>query len=395
MTFMFTTSSRVLIAVLWLPWFVCAEVPGLETSDPLSLDGYIKYTLTSTQYKDTTELDQLVTQRLNATYQFDDAWQWHTSIRSVFASTNSSNSQSTLLLDDNTNFMDLSNTWLDKKEAVGQSALDRLYVDWQDKNYLVRLGRFRVNWGMTTVWNPNDIFNAYSIYDIDYPEGAGTDALYVTKTLDYASEINWVYSPNENKERDSYSARYLFNVNGWDGQAIISQSKINRVVGFGFSGDIKGAAFRGETSWFEPLGSHWKNTNERLDQALVTSMETRYHVGGVRNWMITAAILHTTNPVDATDNLKELGAAASARALSFSELTGYVDMSFDLSSLHRVTLLSSYYQDNSYFYGITSNYSLASCSSLVFVLQRFDGPVDSVFGQSQNTILSASIDWAF
>ena len=54
---------------------------------------------------------------------------------------------------------------------------DRLYADYTNGRLNVRVGRQRINWGMGLVWNPNDIFNAFSYFDFDYEERPGSDAL--------------------------------------------------------------------------------------------------------------------------------------------------------------------------------------------------------------------------
>lgn len=390
--------SKYLLALI--PAIVNANVPGVAPSEPYSIDGYLKYTSAYTTYdnKDS-NVDHLLTLRLNAEYQLNDHWLFNSSIRNQLKYINSeSNNQYSTSLNESNDYFDLSHNWIEKNNRIGSSDFDRFYLDWSDQDYLVRIGRFRVNWGMTTIWNPNDIFNAYSLYETDYPERPGTDALYITKTLNYASELNWVYSPNKNRKLDGYSIRYLFNTFNWDGQTIFSYTQLNTVVGLGFSGDVKGAAIRGESSWFEPNQSSWTNDDgqtEYLERATVSSVEASYSFSGQGNWTTTGAVLHMSNPYSTTEMMNSIGTATSVRSLSFTEFTVYFDIGFDWTPLHRMTFMSSYYQDDSFFYGFSSNYSVSNNASLTIVLQRFDGRSNSVFGKEANTYVSANINLAF
>src|SRR5688500_3677401 len=65
---------------------------------------------------------------------------------------------------------------VDKKAYGWQIMLDRAFVRYSKNKWEATLGRQRVNWGVTLAWNPNDIFNAYSLYDFDYEERPGSDA---------------------------------------------------------------------------------------------------------------------------------------------------------------------------------------------------------------------------
>ena len=55
-----------------------------------------------------------------------------------------------------------------------QTRRDCIY-DYRDNKINFRIGRQRINWGTTTIWNPNDIFNAYNFLDFDYEERPGMD----------------------------------------------------------------------------------------------------------------------------------------------------------------------------------------------------------------------------
>ena len=74
-------------------------------------------------------------------------------------------------------FADMSWNILSENSFLFNSTIDRLNVDFTFNKIQITAGRQRINWGQTFVWNPNDIFNAYSFFDFDYVERPGSDAV--------------------------------------------------------------------------------------------------------------------------------------------------------------------------------------------------------------------------
>ena len=73
--------------------------------------------------------------------------------------------------------VDMSWNVIEKQSFLFNTTVDRLWIDLNFNNFQVTAGRQRINWGQTFVWNPNDIFNAYSFFDFDYVERPGSDAV--------------------------------------------------------------------------------------------------------------------------------------------------------------------------------------------------------------------------
>jgi hypothetical protein len=138
----------------------------------------------------------------------------------------------------------------DKPEAVIHTILDRFYLQYSKGNWDIRLGRQRINWGINTIWNPNDIFNAYSFTDFDYEERPGSDALRIQYFTGVASSIEVavkVFTRVEN-----ITAGFLWKTNKWDYdfQVLAGIYGQDIVVGGGWAGNIKDAGFKGEFSYF-------------------------------------------------------------------------------------------------------------------------------------------------
>ncbi|MEZ4983057.1 MAG: hypothetical protein R2769_16025 [Saprospiraceae bacterium] len=83
-------------------------------------------------------------------------------------------------------YFDLSIEGADQMGVAAQMMLDRLFVQYTYKQFEARLGRQRINWGISTIWNPNDIFNAYNFSDFDYEERPGSDAMLLKYYIGYA-----------------------------------------------------------------------------------------------------------------------------------------------------------------------------------------------------------------
>lgn len=141
---------------------VLSAVPGLEPQKSWDLDGYIKYMATYSIPDGTDNtFDNLIHNRLNFEYRFSSSWRVNVGLRNRALwgdSTDFPGYADLVALD--SGYMDLSKNW-HEDDVVINSQLDRLYLTWQQDDWGAQLGRFRINWSMNTIWNPNDIYNAY------------------------------------------------------------------------------------------------------------------------------------------------------------------------------------------------------------------------------------------
>ena len=382
---------------------VSCQIPGLTPEKAWDLDGYIKYMVTAS-YPDgeTDALDHIIHQRFNYEYRFSPQLRMNAGIRNRLIWGDSAEDSEPSYADQigqDGGYMDLSTNWEEGDGSVSNSQFDRLFLNWEQNDWQLRGGRFRINWGMTTIWNPNDIFNAYSLYEVDYAERPGTDAVMLSRKLGFASGLDVVYSPDDESGLTSYAARYMINNSGWDIQFIGGKSGLDSVLGVGVAGDIQGAGFRGELSYFEPTRSSWKGAE--TENCTISSIEMDYSFAGTGNRMIRAAILGISDPVDTSDPVNTNSAAAflnetsSVRTLSFTELTGFAEVSFDTSPLNRISVSGIVYQDKSVYFSITNQYSLGNNWQLTGIIQRFDGKNGSVFGLATATFVYVQVGWNF
>ena len=140
------------------------------------------------------------------------------------------------------------------------TTMDRLYAEWMQHKWEVRLGRQRVNWGIGTIWNPNDIFNAYNFTDFDYEERPGSDALRIKRYLGYASSIEIAVNTFKNKEDFIGAAKANFHTGTYDWQLLAGIVEEYLTFGGGWAGNLGNASFKGEASWFTPLPDSLENS---------------------------------------------------------------------------------------------------------------------------------------
>jgi len=149
--------------------------------------------------------------------------------------------------------VNLSWNLLEGKSYILNLAIDRLWLDYTRNHFQVTLGRQRINWSQTYVWNPNDIFNTYSYFDFDYEEKPGSDAIRLQYFTSPSSRAELVVKADRDKK---ITAAGMFRFNKWkydfQGLAgIYTQSDL--ILGLGWAGQIAGGGFKGELSWFQPL----------------------------------------------------------------------------------------------------------------------------------------------
>lgn len=165
------------------------------------------------------------------------------------------------------NNLDAGNDYFDLDVAAANEAglglhtiIDRFYGEYTKGNWEVRLGRQRINWGINTVWNPNDIFNAYSFTDFDYEERPGSDAFRARYYIGYAGSIEFASKVFDNWEEATMAALWKFNKFNYDFQVMAGITEGDYVLGGGWAGGLKNVGFKGEFSYFFPFQNEGKES---------------------------------------------------------------------------------------------------------------------------------------
>lgn len=154
------------------------------------------------------------------------------------------------LLRNSNETVNLSKVWFSKSSYVMHTNIDRLSVEYKLKKIAIRVGRQRINWGMSTIWNPNDLFNTYNFLDFDYEERPGSDAVKLTSNIGNFSGIEIAYTQGNKTSDKVLAGKYFFNTKGYDIQLISGLLGKRFTAGLGWAGSIGDVGFKGETQIF-------------------------------------------------------------------------------------------------------------------------------------------------
>ncbi|MCK9410703.1 MAG: hypothetical protein M0Q53_00285 [Prolixibacteraceae bacterium] len=150
---------------------------------------------------------------------------------------------------------------------------DRALMNYSSGKCEFTLGRQRINWGINMVWTPNDLFNSFNYLDFDYAERPGSDAVRFQYYTGPASSFD-VAAKLDHKKQLTAAALYRFNRWDWDFQLLSGVMLKDLVVGGGWSGQINGAGFNGEGSYFRSYENFADSTGQ-----IVFTMALNYTFG--------------------------------------------------------------------------------------------------------------------
>ena len=268
-------------------------------------------------------------------------------------------------IDRDRGWLDMSWNIIDKESVIFNTFFDRLWVDYSGDNYQVRLGRQRINWGQTLVWNPNDVFNAYSYFDFDYPERPGSDAIRVqiyptfSSTIEFAAKV-------DSDEQITVAALYRFNKWGYDIQFLGGYvGGTDWVLGTGWSGAFGNISFRGEISWFQPENNFRDSTGTGL---FTVGLDRSFS----NNATLQFQVMYCNSPVDFNDFDSFYAGNLSAKDLAFSDISLFAAFQYPVTPLINIGVSSIYYPGiKGYFAGPTFDASLAENIDFSFLWQYF------------------------
>ncbi|MFK7972890.1 MAG: hypothetical protein AB8F95_21140 [Bacteroidia bacterium] len=248
--------TLILAFALGTSLFLFSQTETDSTAPKTEWGGYVKYlsSVSGSPGFDGLIIDNLIHHRLNFAWYPHKRWTVRVEARNRLLYGNQlllvPNYGS--LIDQYDAPLDLSLLWVDNQQFILHSVIDRLNVEYATEKLEIRVGRQRINWGINSVWNPNDLFNAFNYLDFDYEERPGTDAARLVWNSGALSSLEVAVSPARDLKRSIIGAKYGFNYKTYDLQVIGAYSRGDLVTGFGWSGYIADAGFKGEASLFVP-----------------------------------------------------------------------------------------------------------------------------------------------
>lgn len=147
-------------------------------------------------------------------------------------------------------YVGMQEIWVSTHSVYFTSNVERLYLDYRSDKLNVRIGRQRINWGMATTWNPNDIFNSYNFLDFDYEERPGVDGIKMKYLMSNTSSLEFAYARARSANGNTGAIKYAFNKWNYDFQLITGVYYNKPTAGMGWTGYIGDAGFKGEMQYF-------------------------------------------------------------------------------------------------------------------------------------------------
>ena len=359
-----------------------------------SVNGYLK-DLQTTQFTDINKkwtLENLVHNRVDVHGFHDSSWKFHLGIRNRFFYGDSAalSIQNDLLQNDDNGFFNLSTTIAKGQSFLLHSNIDRASIDYTRGKWEVTVGRQRINWGLNLVWNPNDIFNAYSYFDYDYEERPGTDAIRLQYYLNSTSSAELAYKPGRNANETIAAGLYRFTKGSYDIQALAGIVNTDYVIGGGWTGVLGQAGFNGEISAFMPR-KHFRlaNTVISASAGINYTFPNSLYLHGA--YLLNSAGLlkgDSLSPNFFLDNV-------SAKSLSPGRHSLFAEAAYQFNPLIRGDLSGIYTPaDGSFFVGPFFTFSLTNTIELLAGGQLFFGGKQSLYG-NYGRALYLRFKWSF
>jgi len=359
-----------------------------------SANGYVK-DLQSIQFTDISKkwtLDNLVHNRVDIHWYADSFWRVHVGVRTrlLYGESTALYEQNTSLLNGSNDFIDLSKVIASGESFLLHSTIDRASLDFMKGKWQITAGRQRINWGLNFVWNPNDIFNAYSYFDFDYEERPGTDAVRIQYFLSSTSSAEVAYKPGKHAGETTAAGLYRFNKGSYDLQLLGGIMNKDFVVGGGWSGVLGHAGFNGEVTAFVP------NNTFQLKLAVVAASLGVNYTFPNSLYLHGAYLLNSAGVLHADSSSASLLLSnVSAKSLSPSRHSFFAEGAFQFTPLIRGDLAGIIIpSDGSFFAGPFVTFSLTNTLELLTGGQFFFGGRNSLYG-NYGKIVYVRFKWSF
>ncbi len=268
------------------------------------------------------------------------------------------------------------------KSFILNANIDRVWLDYSLNSFQVTVGRQRINWSQTFVWNPNDIFNTYSYFDIDYEEKPGSDAVRLQYFTSASSRAEIAVKAGKDRK---VTAAGLYRLNLWryDFQALAGvYTQSDLVLGMGWAGQIAKGGFKGELSWFRPVRNFGDTTG-----VILSSVEYDYTFRN--SMMIQFEGFYNSNTANSANILisQYNPGLLNAKNPFLTGFSMYGSLSWPATPLINLSLAGIYNPSNRMVFIIpTFTFSLMNNLDLSLIAQSFQPYAQGAAGLSQTSV---------
>ncbi len=335
--------------------------------------------------------ENLVHNRLNFAYNFNENWRVDVGMRNRLMIGNLIETPGYAeSIDFDRGWADMSWNIIAEDKVIFNTSFDRAFVTFNKNKWNAKLGRQRINWGQTLVWNPNDIFNTYSYFDFDYVERAGCDAFRGTYYYNETAYSELAVSVDYN---DKLTAAFLhhWNKNNFDYQIIggmMSQSDV--LIGGAVTTDFKGLNLRTEGTYFHPV-DNFSDTSG----VFAISFGTDYIFEN--SLMLQGEVLYNNvgNIFSSIGILGLYAAPLSAKYLSICDWTIFAQASYPITPRLNASVSGMIFTEvDMYYAGLSLDYSLAENIDLSLYTQYFISS-STLLGDNNVFMGFLRLKWAF
>ena len=369
------------------------EMHSQEKEIDFTIGGYITYLPSYLEFKNSNQIElqknNLIHNRINIRGYIKDNFSIGIELRNrilfdegVFNSDNG--------------YFDLSHYFVNQPKFKIHSMIDRMWLKYQSDKIEISAGRQRVNWGVNTIWNSNDLFNSYNFIDFDYLERPGSDVIRFQYSGDDLSSLDIVYKPSTLEKNSVFAALYKINKMGYDIQFLLADYYNDIALGSGWAGNIKNTGFKGEITYFIS-----DESSENNSISLSTSIDYSFTNG----LYILGSHLYNSNGLSNPEDF-ELGAVTqnilSPKNLMPSKNSYLIQASGYITSAINTSFTFLYGEGvNFFFLSPNITYDINSSLDASVIGQFFLIKNDSNIDNSSNNIINkingyyARIKWSF
>lgn len=371
-------------------------IPGQSNFE---FGGYAKYLFSTSEYPQFDErfYDHTIHTRLNTKYFFSESFSaaGEFRFRTFLGNSVSKIPDFSDLIRTNQPLFDLDLMLWNSKSSTGYAEIDRLFIDYNLDNVHLSIGRQRIAWGTSWVWNPTDLFNPLSILDFDYEELPGNDALRIQYYTGAVSKIEFAVAPNRKKEKFTAAGLISYNAFNYDFNFLAGVKNRKWVTGFSWAGDISGAGFRGEflmrdkPDKINRYENIYATYNEKslasFDKAIISFVLSGDYTFPNSFYIHTELLYNNIGKTDRiglfTQEANELG------LLSASRLSLFQEFSYNISPLTRGSVFGIFNPDDKSFVIVPSvNYSIITNLDFYIIALFFKGKPLTQYGDYGNSL---------
>ncbi len=294
----------------------------------------------------------------------------------------------TQILSTGTPYFDLSHTFIDKTHTLLISTLDRVWLSGTSGSMELTIGRQRIAWGTSLVWNPIDLFNPASPLDYDDEEKPGTDAVRFEWYTSPNAQLDIGIAPQRRADDAVAAVRYKTNRWNYDWMVLAGRRRSEAVVGAAWAGSIRGGGFRGELLWARP------RETEPDHKPYLTAVVSGDYTFRDNSYLHGAVLFNQRGTTHDAGGLRQI-IALQRGELTPARISLFAEAAADITPLIRIDLIGIFNPyDHSRFVEPSLRWSVITNLDLTVFGLIFGGRPGTEFGDAGN-LLMARLKYSF